>query len=150
MHLSIKNQENFWAGVMFAVVGVIAIYVARDYPMGTAMRMGPGYFPFYLGSLLILLGVIISLLSFRIPGGRIRPFAWRPMFLITLAFVTFGLAIDTLGLVIALAVLIFLSALAGRDFKIKEVVILMVVLIVGAWAIFVYGLELPFPLWWWR
>lgn len=149
MQVRIKNQENFWAGIMFIAFGLTAMFVARDYPMGSAMRMGPGYFPVYLGAIMASLGAIISLTSFSVSGDRIKPFAWRPMILLSAAFVAFGLAVDRVGLVIALAVLIFLSALAGRDFKVREVLILTLVLIVGCWALFVYALELPFPLWWW-
>jgi len=55
VQLKIKNPEDFWAGIMFLGFGVLAVYISQDYPMGTAMRMGPGYFPTYLGALLIVL-----------------------------------------------------------------------------------------------
>lgn len=150
MKFTIKSQEDFWAGLMFIGFGVLAIYIARDYPMGSAMRMGPGYFPTYLGVVMAILGATITALSFKVEGGRVKPFAWRAMILLSVAFVVFGWGIDHVGFVPALAALIFLSALAGREFKLKEVLILMVGLIVGCWALFIYGLELPFPLFWWR
>lgn len=150
MKFTIKSQEDFWAGLMFIGFGLLAIYISQDYPMGSAMRMGPGYFPTYLGVIMALLGSAITLVSFKMEGERVKPFAWRAMILLSLAFAIFGWAIDHVGFVIALGALIFLSALAGREFRLKEVLVLMACLIVGSWALFIYGLELPFPLWWWR
>jgi hypothetical protein len=147
---TIKSQEDFWAGLMFIGFGLVAIYISRDYPMGSAMRMGPGYFPTYLGVIMALLGAAITALSFRVEGERVKPFAWRAMILLAVAFAVFGWGVDHIGFVPALGALIFLSALAGREFKLKEVLVLMAVLIVGSWALFIYGLELPFPLFWWR
>lgn len=150
MQLKIKNQEDFWSGLMFIGFGILAIVVSRDYPMGSAMRMGPGYFPTYLGVLMVFFGIIISALSFKVEGAKVGKFAWWPMILLSIAFMIFGWAIDNIGFIPALVVMIFLSALAGQGFKLKEVSILAVVLIVGSWALFIKGLELPFPLWWWR
>ena len=150
MQLKIKSQEDFWAGLMFIGFGVLAIVVSRDYPMGSAMRMGPGYFPTYLGVMMAILGAIISALSFKVEGAKVGKFALRPMILLGIAFVSFGWAIDHIGFIPALLIMIFLSALAGKEFKLKEISILSAVLIAGCWALFIKGLELPFPLFWWR
>ncbi|MEK6594276.1 MAG: tripartite tricarboxylate transporter TctB family protein, partial [Pseudomonadota bacterium] len=149
MQLKIKNQENFWSGLMFIGFGILAIAISRDYPLGSAMRMGPGYFPTYLGAIMALLGVIIVLGAFKTEGEKIKPFAWRGMILLTLAFSIFGWAIDHIGFVPALFAMIVCSALAGKEFKLLEVLIMSVVLILGCIALFIYGLELPFPLFWW-
>ena len=150
MQLKIKSQEDFWAGLMFIGFGVLAIVISRDYPMGSAMRMGPGYFPTSLGAIMVLLGSIITLLSFKVAGGKVKPFAWKPMIVLAIAFCTFAWGIDHIGFIPSLAIMILLSAFAGREFRLKEVLILMVILIVGCWALFIKGLELPFPLFWWR
>ena len=150
MKLKIKNQQDFWAGIMFIGFGVVAMYVSRDYPMGSAMRMGPGYFPTYLGLIMATLGAIISALSLVIEGEKVGRFPWRAMILLSMAFVFFGWAIDHVGFVLALLVLIVLASLAGKEFRLKEVIGLSIVLIVGAWALFIKGLELPYPLFWWR
>jgi hypothetical protein len=118
--------------------------------MGSAMRMGPGYFPTYLGIMMALLGAGISAFSFRIEGEKVGRFAWRAMVLLSVAFVIFGWAIDHIGFIPALLIMIFLSALAGKEFRLKEVAILAAVLTVSSWALFIKGLELPFPLFWWR
>jgi hypothetical protein len=150
VRLKIKNQEDFWAGVMFIGFGVLAVIISRDYPMGTAMRMGPGYFPTYLGVIMAVFGLIVSAMSFKVEGGKLTPFAWKPTIMLGLSFLVFGWGIDHIGFVPSLFALIVLSAAAGASFKWLEVLILSVVLIVGAVGIFIYGIDLPYPLFWWR
>ena len=145
--MRIKNPQDFWSGVMFVAFGVMAVIVSRDYPMGSAMRMGPGYFPTYIGAGLIILGSIISALSLRTVGEAIGRFPWKAIVLLCAAFIGFGIGMETIGFIPSLAILIVLSALAGREWRWKEIVIEVIVLIAGAWAIFIYGIELPFPLW---
>ena len=62
MKFEISSPENFWGGIMFVAFGAIAMYVARDYPMGSAMRMGPGYFPMLIGGVSIA-GWIVALVD---------------------------------------------------------------------------------------
>jgi hypothetical protein len=146
----IKSPENFWSGMLFIGFGVLTVVISRDYPVGSAVSMGPGYFPIALGSILTVLGAIITSLSLKVKGDAITPFAWRPMVLLSLAFACYGLAIDHIGFISALFVLILLSAAAGREFKWKEVLIMSATLIAGSWLLFIRILELPFPLFWWR
>jgi Tripartite tricarboxylate transporter TctB family len=148
--MRIKSQENFWAGLMFIAFGVIAILVARDYPMGSAMRMGPGYFPTYIGVALVLLGALITASGFKVDGERIGVFPWRAILLLSVAFAWFAWGIDNVGFILALAVLIVLASFAGREQYWKEVIVETVVLIVGCWLIFIVGIELPYPLFWER
>ncbi|MBM3359146.1 MAG: tripartite tricarboxylate transporter TctB family protein [Betaproteobacteria bacterium] len=152
MRFRIKNQEDFWSGLMFINFGVLAIIVARDYPMGAAMRMGPGYFPTYVGALLAGLGAVICVRSLRREGERIVGWAWRPLIMLSVAFLVYGFLMEDrgLGFVPALVALIVLSSLSRREFKPVELTILTVALVAGAVGIFSYGLELPFPLFWWR
>ena len=150
MSSKIKSQEDFWAGLMFIAFGILAIYISTDYPIGSAMRMGPGYFPTGIGIILIILGAIIGLTSFKVVGDNVGQFAFKPMILLSVAFAVFGWAIDNIGFIPALFILIALSSAAGKEFKMKELIPMSVVLIVGSWALFIWGLELPFPLFWWR
>lgn len=152
MKLSIKSTEDFWAGVMFMGFGLLAIVVARDYPFGSAMRMGPGYFPTWLGGIMMLLGAIIALRSTRVEGTGIGPWAWRPLIMLSLAFLTYGLLMETFsaGFVPSLIAVIAVSSFAGREFRPLELVLLTAVLVVGAVGLFIYGLELPYPLFWER
>ena len=146
--MRIKSQIDFWGGMLFIGFGLLAILVARDYPMGSAMRMGPGYFPTYIGLALVALGAWITADGFRLEGERVGSFPWRAIVLLSIGFSTFAWSIDELGFIPALAIVILTTSLAGAEFRWKEILIEMVVLIAGCWAIFIYGLELPFPLFW--
>ena len=146
--MKIKSQEDFWSGIMFIGFGILAIYISREYPMGSAMRMGPGYFPFIIGASLIVLGAIVAAMGFRVQGEGIGTWPWRAMLLMSVGFAVFAWGLDAIGFVPALAILIAISSLSARTYKWIEIAIETVVLIVGCWAVFIYGLELPFPLWW--
>ena len=148
--MKIKNQEEFWAGVMFAGFGALAIWLSTDYPMGTASRMGPGYFPTYLGGIMLLLGILVALMGLKTEGEKVTPFAWKPMIMLSIGFCVFGWGVDHIGFIPALFAMIVITAAAGQTFKIVEVLILSVALIAGAVGIFIYGVDLPFPLFWWR
>jgi hypothetical protein len=149
MQLRIRSKEDFYAGLMFIGFGILAVVVARDYPMGSAVRMGPGYFPTYLGAIMVVVGVVLAGRAFRVEGEGIGPWGWRPLLWLSAAFAGFGLLVEEAGFVLALLALIVSSSLAGRDTRPLELVLLIVVLIAGSVALFVYGLELPYQLFPW-
>jgi Tripartite tricarboxylate transporter TctB family len=148
--MKIKSQKDFWSGLMFVATGLGFAAGATNYSFGTSARPGPGYFPFGLGILLALLGAAVLFKSLTIEtegGDPIGAIPWRPLGLITLAVVVFGLALPKLGMIISLPILILIASLAGDEFRIKEVLINIVVLTLGSWAIFIKGLSLVIPLW---
>ena len=146
--MQIKSPKDFWAGLMFMGSGLFfAIWAASFYQMGTAVRMGPAYFPTVLGGLLTVLGLIIFIGSFTVQGEKVPAFALRPLILISVACVLYGYVMKPLGLVGATAALVFVSAAGGHEFKWREVAVLYVVLMIFSWAVFVKGLTLPFPMW---
>jgi hypothetical protein len=146
--MRIRSPRDFWAGVMFLGVGVFfAVWAIFNYQMGTAVRMGPAYFPVLLGGLLGALGLIILLGSLVLDGPKVAAFNFRPLILIVVANLAYAYLIKPLGLVLATVALVFIAAFGGHEFKWKEVTILAVVLIVFSVLVFVKGLTLPFPLW---
>ena len=142
----LRNNRDFLAGLLFLALGMLTIYVARDYPIGLVARMGPGYFPMVLGGLLCLFGVIVMMRGIRTGAPVGGTWGWRPLGLITLSIVVFGFTMEKLGLVPALILLFFVAALAGREFHFKEVLLLAILMSAFAAAVFVYGLKLPYPL----
>jgi hypothetical protein len=147
--VNLKNPKDFWSGVMFTAIGFAFAIIVKvfEYPMGTGARMGPGYFPFVLGIVMGLLGIAIIIESIATTGGPIAKFAWRPLFWVLGGFVIFGLIAKLLGLVIAIIILVVISAYGGHEFRLKEALISGVILAAGSVAVFVYGLKLPFPIW---
>ena len=98
--MQIKSPRDFWAGLMFMGSGLFfAIWAAEFYQMGTAVRMGPAYFPTVLGGLLTVLGLIIFAGSFAMEGTPVPAFALRPLILISVACVLYGYLMKPLGLV---------------------------------------------------
>ncbi|HEX6692942.1 MAG TPA: tripartite tricarboxylate transporter TctB family protein [Burkholderiales bacterium] len=145
--MKIKSPKDFWAGLMFMGVGLFfLVWAVTHYQMGTAVRMGPAYFPALLGGLMAVLGFIVLLGSFAISGPPVPKFQFRPLLLISLACVVYGYLMKPLGLILATAALVFISAYGGHEFKWKEVTILYVVLIIFSVLVFVKGLTLPFPI----
>ncbi len=140
------NNKDFLAGLLFILIGALAVVFARDYPMGSAMRMGPGYFPTILGGILCLLGVYVMLRGIRSSAKVKGEWGWRPLALITLSIVLFGFLMDRLGMIPALVVVFFAAALAGPGFRFKEVLLLTVLMSAFAVGVFVYGLKLPYQL----
>ena len=150
MKFSIKSQEDFLAGLMFIAFGIFAIVVARDYPMGSAMRMGPGYFPTYLGAIMVVIGAIITLMSTKIPGGKVSGFAWRPVIALFTAFLVYGVAMEhNFGFIPSIAIVVIIASFSVKDFRPLELGLLTGVLVLGTTALFIWGLELPYPLFWW-
>lgn len=148
--MKIKSQKDFWAGLMFITVGVAFSWGAMSYSFGSSARPGPGYFPFGLGALLAILGAFILFEALTIEtedGEPIGPWAFKPLLIIAFAVTAFGYVLPRLGMAVSLPLLILVASLAGDEFHWKDVLVNMVVLTVGSWAIFILGLKLVIPVW---
>lgn len=145
--MRIRSPQDFWAGLMFVAFGGAAIYFSRTYPFGTAANMGPGYFPTALGGILIVLGLITLTRGLSIEGAAVGRFNWKPAMFALGSVALFGATMEWLGLAVAIFALTIFSALGSHEFRLKEVIVLAAFLATGSVAIFVYGLELPFPIW---
>jgi hypothetical protein len=145
----IRHPKDFYAGLIFIAFGVAAIVIGSNYPLGTAARMGPGYFPRILGMLMIALGAALSLRGLRLQGSRVPTWKWRPTLIVLGSVVLFGLIVTRLGLVLSTIVLIVLSSAASHEFRPKESVVSAVLLAALAVGVFVIGLKLQLPIWPW-
>lgn len=80
--MQVKNGKDFWAGLMFIAFGLGFMLVAmNNYNMGTAVRMGPAYFPTLLGGLQAILGLAIFIRAFASKERaslRVIAFRWIP------------------------------------------------------------------------
>lgn len=145
-----RDRKDFNAGVMYITIGGFFAGFATNYPMGTAVRMGPAYFPTILGILLGVLGLILVVRSFA-PHNEEPPSKthWRPLLCIIGAACLFAMLIGTAGMVIASAVMMLVGAFGGWDFRWKEQLTGMIVMPAVCVGIFYYGLGLPFKLFPW-
>ena len=156
--MQIKSQKDFFSGLLFIVVGVAFAWGATNYKIGDAARMGPGYFPLMLGVLLAILGLVVTFNALVVEtedGDKIGSIAWKPLFFIISANLTFGVLLGGLpsvnlpymGLTTAIIALTFIAALAGDEFDFKEVTILAIILAITCYLTFIVALKLQFPAW---
>ncbi len=143
----IKNPKDFIAGLLFVAISALFAYGTLELPIGTAFRMGPGYFPMILCILLAVLGLIIMLNGVVLDGEKIANFTWRGLFNIVLPVVFFGLTLRGLGFVLSLAITVFFVSIASSRFKLRTSLINAAVLVFLGWLIFIWGLGLPIQVW---
>ena len=143
----IRHPKDFWAGVLFIVLGGGACLIALDYAMGSAGRMGPGYFPRSLGLLLASLGLVLVLRSFKLVGEKISFPTLLPLGIVLLSVFVFGAAVNFLGLVVSTILLVLIASTASHEYRWKESVIAALALAVFVVIAFRYGLKLQLPTW---
>jgi putative tricarboxylic transport membrane protein len=145
--MKLRGPRDFLGGLIFVVFGVAAAVTARDYPMGSAMRMGPGYFPFLLGCLLAAMGLIIMARGLLHAGPSPEATFWRPILLVLGAIGTFAITVESLGLAVATALLVGIGAAASPESRPRETMWLLAGLVAFALGVFVFALKLPFKVW---
>ena len=143
----IRHPKDFFAGLLFIAFGVAAIAIGSNYALGTAARMGPGYFPRILGILLIALGLALALRALRLDGSPIPRFVWRPLLVVLGSVLAFGLMVNHVGVVVSTIFLIVAASAASHEFRLRESLISGVALAALAVGVFVIGLKLQLPIW---
>ena len=138
------DTVNGLCGALFIALGLIFAYESWMLDMGTALRMGPGYFPFLLAFVLLALGVVILIQATRVKGEPFGPIAWRGMLLILPAPVLFGLTVRGLGFVPAVFLTALLASFASVRMKPLSALILSLAVTLFSYAVFTQGLRLPF------
>jgi len=147
--MQLRNRQDFWSGVMFIILGLGFAWKADSYSMGTAARMGPGYFPFWLGLVLAILGAIVLLSSLAKTAHEthVDRFDWRIAGLVVGSVVLYALVLQPLGVYLAVFLLVVVSSLASHEFSLKVAIGNAIFLVVFSYLAFIKGLGLIFPLW---
>jgi hypothetical protein len=145
--LRIRSQKDFWCGVIFLVIGVAVMVLAREYRFGTAARMGPGFFPTLLGGLLAALGLGIALPALLRDGEAFPRLHMRPMLMLLVSIVIFGLLLEPLGFILASIALLLVGGIADPDLKPLESLGLALLITAFSVVVFVLVLGLPLSLW---
>ncbi|TFZ07569.1 tripartite tricarboxylate transporter TctB family protein [Ramlibacter henchirensis] len=147
--MSIRNQKDFAAGLIYVLAGAGFSLGALEYRLGDPARMGPGFFPFWVGVLLAIVGLLTLAGGVRRTAGvegvkrlEIGPMAW-----ILGGVVLFGLLLQPLGLVLALTVLVLVSSRASHEFTWRGALINAAALVAFSTAVFIHGINLQIPLW---
>jgi Tripartite tricarboxylate transporter TctB family len=154
----IKNEKDFYSGLMFMAAGGAFALGAMQYTIGEAAKMGPGYFPLMLGVLLTVLGMAITFkaLTVEVDGGeKFGSFAWKPLLCVIGANIVFGICLGgikaiglgSLGLIVGIYALVLIASIAAEHYKIHEVLALATALAIGCYAVFIKLLNLQMPVW---
>lgn len=145
--MRIRAQSDFWCGLMFVALGVAVMVLAREYRIGTAARMGPGYFPMLLGGLLALLGLTLVVPALMREGEKLPRLHLRPLVMILLSIAVFGVTLEYLGFALAVAALVAVGGLADPSLRPTESAGLALFLVVFSVVIFVWLLGMPLSVW---
>ncbi|MBK5959038.1 hypothetical protein CCR97_12580 [Rhodoplanes elegans] len=145
-------HRDVLAGLLFVAIAGFGLWLSQDYPIGTARRMGTGYVPRLLCWILLGLGAVVAFRGFMAAGAERSEFpigreAARPVILVFLALVVFGVSLERLGLVLSILLLVAIGTLAGRGLRVAEAALAAVFLVGLAWAVFIAGLGLTIPVW---
>ena len=146
MKIPLHRNKDFLAGLMFIGIGGTAMIIARDYPFGSALRMGPGYFPTVLGGILLVFGLWVLIQGLLKQEPVRRTWSVRALIILPLTALVFGYMMEHAGFIPALLVLSVMAATASPQFRFLEQSMLAIGLTVLSVALFIYGLGLPYPL----
>ncbi len=138
------DRTNAMCGAVFIALGCFFIYQCLGLELGTALRMGPGYFPLVLAVVLTGLGFIVLVQATRVQGDPLGPIAWRGMVFILPAPVIFGLTVRGLGFVPSLFAAALFAAFASSRMKMPLAIILAGTITLFSVIVFSYALGLPF------
>jgi hypothetical protein len=145
----VKNPQDFWAGILFLVVGLLAVYFGRNYAFGAATKMGPGYLPTVLAWIMAGLGAFLALRALLESGPGIEASLWRPQLFIVAAIVVFGLLIERFGLAPSVVIVTVVAALASSEMRWIETLILSIGLAILCVLLFVKVLGQPLTIFNW-
>jgi len=139
----IKSGQDLATGLLFIFIGAVGLWIGRDYPVGSPVRLGTGVFPRILCWCLVGSGAIVMVKALLVNGPKLTPWAWRPVLMISLATVAFALLIDRAGLVVTMLVTMGLTALGTPETRWREFVAFAVIMLVIGVGLFVWGLGMP-------
>lgn len=144
-----RLNVDLGVGVLYLLLGTCCALLAHGYGLGTPARMGAGFFPFWLGIGLALLGVGSLLGAWRRQRQPppMAPWAWRALAWVLGGIGLFALLLQPAGLLVATSMLVIASSRASRAFNWTTALISAVTLSVFCASVFVVGLGLPLPLW---
>ena len=148
--MKIKSQKDFVSGIALIAVGLAFAIGATNYSFGTSIRPGPGYFPFGLGVILAILGLIVlygAMTVERKNGDPIGSIPWRALICVVGAILFFGYFLPRLGFLISFPAMIIITSAGGKEFTWKDAILNATILTVLSYAIFIYGLQLTIPVW---
>lgn len=144
--MRLNSGQDLASGLLFVAVGLAALWIGADYPLGSAQRPGTGVLPRILAWCLIATGLLLWLKALFVNGPRLGAWAWRPAVMVTLAVVVFAVLIDRLGLIAAMLAAMTLAALGTPETRWREYLPFALLMLAIGIGLFRYALGMPFTL----
>ncbi len=145
--LRVKDQKDFWSGVLFIAFGCAGAWIGRNYALGTLAKMGPGFFPMMISIALVGIGGFLLARSLVVAGEPVERSAIWPQALILAAIVAFGLLIERVGLAVAVIAVAVISGVAAQGLRWFELAALALAMSALSVVLFVHLLGQPTPVW---
>jgi hypothetical protein len=152
----IRSTQDFAGGLFMIALAGLALFLARDLPLGSLRQIGPGMLPKSIAVICAALGALLSVNALRYKGERLSGWSWRGVFFVLGAAIVFGLTIrgfeigplkvPQLGMLVSGPLVVFIAGLAADDVRIKELAIFAVAMTTACALLFKYALSLPIPL----
>lgn len=142
----LADSADLWSGFLFAAFGLFFVLTARNYQLGSAEAMGPGYFPTALGGLLILFGVVLMGRGLAESGEPIEPLTARYVLVVLGAILAFAVLLEHAGLVASGLLLVVISSFATPGIRPARLIIFALLLVFSTALLFVVLLGVQIPL----
>lgn len=145
--MTLLRRRDLICGLAFIGLAILFGLRAMDYRLGTAARMGPGYFPLILAGVLLLLGIGVVVESLRRADRlHLNRAELRSAAAVLGSVVIFGLLIEPAGFLIAGTATAFACQLGSPRFRPVRALVSAAGLVAAAAALFIWALQLPLPL----
>jgi hypothetical protein len=144
--LRIKSPQDLGAGIVFILIGAAGLIFGQDLRFGSAARMGPGFFPYYVSWGIVVIGAIAVGRSFALAGPPVETMRLRPILCVLASLLVFGVAMDTLGLIFSACALILVAALAQKKPNWRDTALLAIGMTTFCVVVFVWALKQPLTL----
>jgi putative tricarboxylic transport membrane protein len=144
------HRADRFIGILFLIFGSYLVFRSREFPYWQDFGPGPGYFPFWLGMIMIALSAFLLVLAFfftKEKKEKTGPWQWGglyPMAVLLAMFVCFFL-MRYLGFV--LPVLLFILVLMEFLERGKRMLHAGIMIVTGfiLYYVFAYWMGIPFP-----
>jgi putative tricarboxylic transport membrane protein len=147
VQIQLRSSQDFWSGALFIGIALFMLVAGLDLAVGTSLRMGAGYVPRLLCSLLLVIGIALVGRGLLVTGADTGTWNLRPMIFVLGSILLFAFALERLGLVLTTFLVVGVSSFSIRDFRPKELLVVASVMSIACSGIFVFGLKLIIPLW---
>ncbi len=144
-----RDIRDVVGGLAMMALGVfVGWYAYSEYEIGQLNRMGPGFFPVWLGGILAVLGFFIALPAF-FRKGRALSVDIKTLVFVTASIVVFASLLKVLGILITTFIAVMISSMAKGGVSWKARVLVALGISATTWLVFIFGLGMILPVFPW-